>query len=234
MHPDLVTLLALQDEDTAVAALEARVQALDEQTAVLDREREAAAAAVARAREAAEVEEKRRRELALKVDEHRALQSRHLAALDAVRKDREATAAMAQIDITRRVLTQEESELQALTSRIADLHQAGELEQLAFEELEQRQAEQRGDLAVARADLEAQVATARAHRDATAQRVGRPLLQKYERIRGREKSIALYALRGAACGRCNTAIPLQRRNVMAAGRSIEVCEGCGVLLYATA
>ena len=43
---------------------------------------------------------------------------------------------------------------------------------------------------------------------------------------------ALYALRGAACGRCNTAIPLQRRNVMAAGRSVEVCEGCGVLLYA--
>jgi predicted nucleic acid-binding Zn-ribbon protein len=61
--------------------------------------------------------------------------------------------------------------------------------------------------------------------------VPRGILSKYERIRGREKSFALYQLRGAACGRCNTAIPLQRRNVMAAGRTIEVCEGCGVLLY---
>jgi predicted nucleic acid-binding Zn-ribbon protein len=63
--------------------------------------------------------------------------------------------------------------------------------------------------------------------------VPRSILSKYERIRGREKSFALYQLRGAACGRCNTAIPLQRRNVMAAGRTIEVCEGCGVLLYTT-
>jgi predicted nucleic acid-binding Zn-ribbon protein len=60
------------------------------------------------------------------------------------------------------------------------------------------------------------------------------MLAKYERIRQRDHAHALYPLRGAACGRCNTAIPLQRRNVIAAGRSIEACEGCGVLLYATA
>lgn len=232
MHPDLVTLLALQDEDTDIAALEARIGALDEQTETLDHERDAAAGAVTRAREIAEVEEKRRRELALKVQEHRSLHDRHLAALDVVRKDRETVAAMTQIEITRRVLTQEESELQTLTTRIADLHQATELEQLAFEELGQRQGTERAGIAKARGELDEQLAAARAHRDATAKRIGRPLLQKYERIRGREKSVALYALRGAACGRCNTAIPLQRRNVMAAGRSIEVCEGCGVLLYA--
>ncbi|HEY7878293.1 MAG TPA: hypothetical protein VIC55_08700 [Gemmatimonadaceae bacterium] len=232
MHPDLVTLLTLQDEDTAVATLESRVHALDRQTETLDRERSAAESAITRARETAEGEEKRRRELALKVQEHRALQDRHLAVLDSVRKDREAVAAMAQIEISRRVLTQEESELQTLTVRIADLHQAIELEMLLLDEITERQTSERAEIAKARAELDAQVAAARTQRDDTAKRIGRPLLQKYERIRGREKTIALYALRGSACGRCNTAIPLQRRNVMAAGRSIEVCEGCGVLLYA--
>ena len=149
-----------------------------------------------------------------------------------MRKDREASAAMAQIEITRRVLAQEESEMQALATRIADLHQTAELEQLSLAELEERQHTERAQIAAACGALDQEVASALAQRNQTAARVGRALLQKYERIRGRENSNALYALRGAACGRCNTAIPLQRRNVMAAGRSVEVCEGCGVLLYA--
>jgi predicted nucleic acid-binding Zn-ribbon protein len=74
---------------------------------------------------------------------------------------------------------------------------------------------------------------ARGRREGSAARVSRGILSKYERIRGRAHEPSLYPLRGAACGRCNTAIPLQRRNAIAAGRSIEVCEGCGVLLYAT-
>jgi predicted nucleic acid-binding Zn-ribbon protein len=232
VHPDLVALLALQDEDTAVAVLEARRRELDARETALDQERVSAESAIARARLAAEAEDKKRRELGIKVQEHRALHDRHLAALDAVRKDREATAAMAQIEITRRVLAQEESEMQTLATRIVDLNQAAELEQLSLAELAERQGTQRAEIAVARSAVDAELGTARAQRNETASRVGRPLLQKYERIRGRENSNALYALRGSACGRCNTAIPLQRRNVMAAGRSVEVCEGCGVLLYA--
>jgi predicted nucleic acid-binding Zn-ribbon protein len=48
----------------------------------------------------------------------------------------------------------------------------------------------------------------------------------------RNTSNVLYPLRGQACGRCDTAIPMQRRNAIAAGRAIDVCEACGVLLYA--
>lgn len=232
MHPDLAALLALQDEDTAVSALESRRNDLDARETALDQERVAAEAAIVHARQAAEAEDKKRRELGIKVQEHRALQDHHLAALDSVRKDREASAAMTQIEITRRVLAQEESEMQTLATRIADLNSTADLEQLSLAEVAERQSVERAEIATARAALDAEIATARAQRNQTASRVGRPLLQKYERIRGRENSNALYALRGAACGRCNTAIPLQRRNVMAAGRSVEVCEGCGVLLYA--
>ena len=50
--------------------------------------------------------------------------------------------------------------------------------------------------------------------------------------RGRKGERAIFALRGPSCGHCDTAIPLQRRNQMIGTGLIEVCEACGVLLYA--
>lgn len=232
MHPDLEALLALQEQDGAIAALEGRLGEADQEVAALDAERAALAAAVAQAQEDADAEERKRRELAGKMEEHRALEQRNLGALDSVRKAREANAAWAQLDITRRVIAQEESDMHTLALRINDLRQSAEMHGRELAEVEERQGAERAALDARRAEIEGELSTMREARRAAAERVSRSILQKYERIRGREKAEALYALRGAACGRCNTAIPLQRRNVMAAGRSIEVCEGCGVLLYA--
>ena len=41
-----------------------------------------------------------------------------------------------------------------------------------------------------------------------------------------------FRLRGPSCGHCDTSVPMQRRNLMAARGTIEVCETCGVLMYA--
>lgn len=232
MNPDLAALLALQDDDSAVTAIEARLQELVDRIEALDVERGAAGKALDRARAGVETEDQKRRDLALKIQEHKAIQDRNLAALDVVRKAREAQAAMTQVDVARRVLAQDESDLQALDARLAELRQAAEVNEQEVEEVDRRQSVDREELARSRAELEGELGEARSRRDSSAGNVPRVMLVKYERIRGREKSFALYQLRGAACGRCNTAIPLQRRNVMADGRSVEVCEGCGVLLYA--
>ena len=231
MNPDLAALLTLQDDDSAMSAIDERLHELERRTEALDGERSAINASMERTRAAAEAAEKQRRELAHKLDEHRAMQERNLSVLDSVRKQREATAAMTQVDMVRRVLVQEESDLQALNGRIAELKRAEEAALEELGEVDERQSAERADIARARSELAAELQEARAKRETSAAQVPRSILAKYERIRGREKSFALYQLRGAACGRCNTAIPLQRRNVMAAGRTIEVCEGCGVLLY---
>ncbi len=233
MNPDLAALLTLQDDDTAMATIDERLRELDRRAESLDGERSAINASMERTRESAEAAEKQRRELAHKIEEHRTMQERNLAVLDAVRKQREATAAMTQVDMVRRVLAQEESDLQSLNGRIADLKRAEEATLAELGAVDERQSMERADIARMRAELEGELKAAREKRAASAAQVPRSILSKYERIRGREKSYALYQLRGSACGRCNTAIPLQRRNVMAAGRTIEVCEGCGVLLYTT-
>ncbi len=231
MNPDLAALLTLQEDDSTMAAIDERIRELDRQLEALDGERSAVSATIERTRASVESAEKQRRELAQKIEEHRAMQERNISVLDAVRKQREAQAAMTQVEMVRRVLAQEESELQALNGHIADLERAEKATAAELGSVDERQGAEREEIARKRSECEGELEAARGRRADSAAKVPRTILGKYERIRGREKSFALYQLRGTACGRCNTAIPMQRRNVMAAGRTIEVCEGCGVLLY---
>lgn len=232
MSPDLEAVLALQAEDAIVSQLSGKLRALEERVKSLDAERVAVEESLARARTTAEAEEKRRRELAVKVEDHKAMQERNMATLDVVRKPKEATAAMSQVDMLRKVLSQEETDLHALSLRVHDLHHAIDGQERMLSELDARQSEQRAAFAAERSVAEAELQKARAIRAERAAHVPKPILLKYERILSRNTSNVLYPLRGQACGRCDTAIPLQRRNAIAAGRAIEVCEACGVLLYA--
>lgn len=232
MSPDLEAVLALQAEDTIVAQLNDKLKALDAQLKTLDAERTHVEDSLARARATAEQEEKKRRELSIKVEDHKAMQERNLATLDVVRKPKEANAAMAQVDMLKKVLSQEETDLHSLSLRVHDVHHAIDGQQKTLDELDARQQEQRAAHAGERAIIEAELAAARVVRNAKAQLVPKNILLKYERILSRNTSNVLYPLRGQACGRCDTAIPMQRRNAIAAGRAIDVCEACGVLLYA--
>ena len=98
--------------------------------------------------------------------------------------------------------------------------------------VEHRQAETRAGLDAERTEIEGQIGQARAKRDRTAQAVPRSMLAKYDKVRSRRRAETLFPLRGPSCSACDTAIPTQRRAVMAASGTIEMCEGCGALLYA--
>jgi hypothetical protein len=101
----------------------------------------------------------------------------------------------------------------------------------ALADVEREQKEARPEIETKRAELQARLDDAKRDRNGRAGSVPRPTLGKYDRIRGR-RGQALYPLRGGSCGNCDTAVPLQRRNLMQASGDIEVCEACGVLLYA--
>jgi predicted nucleic acid-binding Zn-ribbon protein len=233
VSPDLEAVLALQAEDTIVAQLNEKLRKLDSQLIALDAERKHLEDSLARAKSTAEQEEKKRRELSIKVEDHKAMQERNLATLDVVRKPKEATAAMAQVDMLKKVLSEEETDLHSLSLRVHDVHHAIDGQQKLLGELDLRQMEQREAHAKERAVIEKELSAAREIRNERATHVSKGILLKYERILSRNTSNVLYPLRGQACGRCDTAIPMQRRNAIAAGRAIDVCEACGVLLYAT-
>lgn len=233
MQSEVEALLALQEDDTRITELESRMRALDPKLAALDKKREGAAGALARAKTAVEGEEKRQRELQGKIAQHKQMQEKNLAQFDAVKRLKEATAAMAQVESARRIIAEDESELTALARRLAELRTSVATHETSLAEIEEEQATARDEIAKERSEIEEALASAKTDRNGKTSGVPRSLLGKYDRIRTR-RTHALYPLRGESCGNCDTAIPMQRRNQMAVNGPIDVCEACGVLLYRAA
>ena len=234
MHAEVEALLALQEDDQVIRQLEQRRDALAPRLMDLERQRQVAADALARTQAALESEEKRRRELDSRVTEHRQLHERNVQQLDHVRKMRDANAAISQVEQARKILASEESELQTMSRRIQELRSNIEAQREALAKLDEEQAPTRQQVESERAELDGQIREAQAKRTVAADRVSKSLLAKYDRIRIRRKGAhAVYALRGPSCGSCDTAIPLHRRSQMREKGEVELCEACGVLLYAT-
>jgi len=231
MQQEIEALLALQVDDLKIREIEAQIRTLDPKLAELDKRRAQASAALVRAQAVVETEAKKQRELQARLAQHKLVQERNLHQLDDVKKMREATAATAQVESTRRLMAEDESELQIVGRRLAELNAAVAAATTTLSTVEIEQELTRPDIESQRAALQTQLDDARKARQSLAAAVPTPILGKYDRIRGK-RPMALYTLRGGSCGNCDTAIPLQRRNMMAGTGHIEVCEACGVLLYA--
>jgi hypothetical protein len=231
MQGEIEALLALQEDDLKIREIEQQIRSLDPQLAELDKRKVQAAAALTRAEAAVQGEEKKQRELQGRLAQHKLMQERNLHQLEDVKRMREATAATAQVESTRRLMAEDESELAILGRRLNEMNAAVAASKQALTALEEEQRAARPEIEAKRSALQAQLDAAKRDRDGRAVSVSRPMLGKYDRIRGK-RTQALYPLRGGSCGNCDTAVPLQRRNIMAGSGQIEVCEACGVLLYA--
>ena len=230
MQGELDALLSLQVTDLQIADLERQLEALLPRIRDLERKRQEKAEAVDRAANAVQMEERRQQELERRIAQHTQLQERNLGQMDQVRNVREAGAATAQLDVTKRIIAEDEMEARATRERIAGLQASADELRMELEELDEAIETARAEIAEQRAEFDTGLAAARSERDARAALVSRTMLGKYDRIRGRRAS-ALYPVRGQSCGHCDTAIPLHRRSQMHSTGNIEVCEACGVLLY---
>lgn len=230
MQQEVEALLALQVDDLKIREIESQIRALDPQLAEFDKRKDQVLAVLARAEIALAAEEKKRGELQARLAQHKQMQERNLHQLDDVKRMREATAATAQVESTRRLMAEDESEIAILGRRITEMSAAVATSRQALSDLEEQQKAARPEIEAKRAALKSELDSARRDRDGRAGSVSRPMLGKYDRIRGKREQ-ALYPLRGGSCGNCDTSIPLQRRNIMAGSGDIEVCEACGVLLY---
>lgn len=232
MHPDVAALLAVQEDDAGIHDLETRLADLRPRLDQMAKDRDQALAALQQSRQAAEAEERRRADVASRVAQHKALHDKHQTALNSITSMREATAATAQLEATKRMIDEDERELAAIGQRLQDANHAVDERQRRAAELETAQANARESLAADQQQLEDALGKARATRAEKAKKVPRSLLSQYERIRSRKRVHALFPLRGQSCGNCDTMIPLQRRNAMVGSSRTEICEGCGVMLYA--
>lgn len=232
MHPDVQSLLAVQVDDLHVYELEDRLASLAPRLAALEKERGKVATQLDRLRSTVEAEEHRHREALIRVETHRALVERSQRAYESVTSPKEANAAITQLEQTKRMADDSQRDAAEVQGRINELrHQVADLEH-SLTEVEARQSDTRAALDVERKAILAEVDEATVKRNASAAKVPRAMIGIYDKVRARKHAEIVFSLRGPSCSACDTAIPTQRRAVMAASGSLEMCEGCGVLLYA--
>lgn len=230
--PPLAALLDLQAHDLALQTLEARASALATRRAALAAERETLAQQADQARRAADVEQKKHREISLRLAAARVELDKRVAAQDAAVRLAEVTAAVARVEEGRRAVAMLEQESQTSRRRTQDLVQRAQ--QLATRATAAGTAHEsaHATLEAEATELAGSLEPARAQRATLAALVAPELLAPYDRVRRRRPAEAIVAMRGSACSACDTAMPLQRHREMRAAARVEVCEGCGVLLFA--
>ena len=232
MKPDVSALLQVQDDDLRIYSIEDRLGTLMPRLSALEVDRKRAEDALVKARHQVEAEEKRQRDLQDRLRQHRELRDKSEGLLGQVASPREAAAAMAQIEQAKRFIADDERDLEVLGHRLGELRKAAAQREQDVQEIQRVQVETRASLDADRATLEKELGDARADREEKARSVPRTLLQRYDRIREKRRSTAIFPLRGQSCAHCDTAIPVQRRSTMVATGATELCEGCGVMLYA--
>jgi predicted nucleic acid-binding Zn-ribbon protein len=228
----VTALLAVQDDDLKIHELETRLVELRPRLDAMAKERDRALTSLQEARHIAASEERRRHEVAARVAQHRALQEKNQQALNNVTSMREATAATAQLETAKRMIDEDERELASIGQRASEASRMVEDREHVASELETAQAQARDSLAENQSDIEKKLEKVRSDREAKATNVPRSLLSRYDRIRSRRRVHAVFPLRNNSCGNCDTMLPLQRRSIMLNTGATEVCEGCGVMLYA--
>lgn len=234
MHPDVIALVALEGEDSAVEALEARLRSLEPRLQELERTREVAATALERAKSTLASEQDKLRESKARSASSRTLQERNQKQLDGITNIREATAASAQLDQSRKIASDAESETMRITARVDEAQARLTQAENAMADIEASQETERSAIAGERHTIESDLRHARMKRDGSAKRVSQPLLGKYEKVRRRRRGQSVFPLVNGACGSCDTKLPVQRRLEMQRTGAIEMCEACGVMIYAPA
>lgn len=232
MHPDLQSLLTLQEKDKTVDAVKAELAALVPEEKALNDEIEQHATMLGDAQRAVSGAEARKTELENRMQGFKQLQETRRQQLDFARGDKEAATIRAEIDMAKQVLVKEEADFLRSGAAIIEAEKRVKEAVKQHEATELRQVEAREALAGKRAELEQQLVTAQAERKAATADVKADLLARYERTRRGRAPTAVFALSKDSCGHCFTAVPVQRRILIMQGATIEACEVCGVLLYA--
>lgn len=231
MHPELESLLALQDRDIAVTQCDARLAALTPEVQMLEDRLAVAERVLAQARAGIQTASGRRDDLEGKIASYRTMQEQRRQKLEWVRGAKEASTLMAELDLARSVLAKEEAEFMRSGDAVGEAERRAAEAERALEQVREAQAAEREALAGRRDAIVSERERAVQEREAAAGAVRGEMLARYERIRRGKAPLALFALHGGSCGNCFTAVPTQRRALIQRGATIEACEACGVLLY---
>ncbi len=225
-------LLALQEIDIRIAALEGRQRLIPEQRSevarhitLLEQERSALTEAVERGRL-----DRRARENELDLEQER--RARYESQLNAVKTNVAYSALLTEIQTAKRTIGELEGRiLELMSEREESERRLAEID-VELEEKRAAAANELADLSREEEEIERTLEMERSRRGQMERAVDKNLLRLYDRLRRVNRFPALIALRGQACGSCHNQMPPQVVQEIKHSGSLHVCEACGVLVYA--
>lgn len=235
MHPDLPKLLDVQVKDRRLAELDTRARAIFAERATLDALLERGRAEVVAAERAVNDTARRRDEAEQKLATQRPQHEKRRQRLETERNPRVAAQLLADVELGRTILAQEESEWVRMAD---DVNARTVVAALANERVAAAEAEQAGARAVLdgrAAELAIEVASAQAERESAASQLDKTLRLRYDRLRKSRKNEILVPADNGTCTACYTAIPRSQIGpLQAEGILIDGCEMCGAIIYVAA
>ena len=225
-------LLSLQEMDGEIARSRAELRAMEEESQLLEEGLETARRVESVIAVRVEEADRALRQSERTVQAGRATLKRLQQRAQEVAKQRAAMAARVEMDAARQNLDSAETAMlegMQVQERVRAEHQAA-VEAL---ELEQQAADERmAEIRHLSTELADSIAVQMDQRENRALRIDGPARSVYDRVRAGRTSEALAPVVDGVCGHCFTSIPLQRQAEVRGGKTLIVCETCGVILHA--
>jgi predicted nucleic acid-binding Zn-ribbon protein len=232
MHPDLPRLLDLQTKDQHLASLSAQKRTLLAERMALDAVLERHRNEVASAKRTADEMAQRRDTMATSLETQRLKQEKRRERLDTERTPRVAAQLLADLEMARGILSQEETDWLRLAEDVGS-RQAGVAEHEShLAAAGSEQAEARAAIATRLEALEVDVNVAQREREAAASHLDKTLRGRYDRLRSSRKVEVVVPVDRGSCTACYTSIPSSRLGPLHAdGVLLDGCPNCGAIIY---
>jgi predicted nucleic acid-binding Zn-ribbon protein len=230
--PALVTLIAMQELDTAAEAARRRLAEIPAADQILLRKVADASAAVDRIKARRAENQAARRELEKRV----AVVDSRLARFDdhkaAVKTNQEFTALLHEIETAKAEKDALEEQILVLLEQDDEI--GGEIgkAESALGGVREEAAAGRAELETERGALDKELARLAAERADHATTIDRPLLAKYDQLLKLRKNLAIVPLAGDGCSACHVRLRLSVAQHARRNAEIVVCDSCQRILYA--
>ena len=231
MHPDLKTVIELQQLDARIAELNAQIDALPSQIQTLETQLHEFIHAHEERQQRLAKNQKERRELENEIKTIQVRITKHKDQLYEVKTNEQYKAMLKEIG-------GEEGKIRAFEDQILEkMIEAEQLEKLireAASRLDAEKARVAGEVRQLQALRQAEVDERdrlQADRKRDEASVGPQLLDQYERVRKARRGIAVAAVRDGFCTGCNVLLRPQFYNEARSNLSVLTCENCSRILY---
>ena len=231
MHPELKSVIELQQVDTAIAELSAQIDTLPAQVQSLESQLHEFIHTLEERKQRLAENQKERREFEAEIQQIRAKISKHRDQLYEVKTNEQYKAMLHEIEGEEANIRKiEDRELEKMMEaddlqghiREAEAHLAGEKARVAGEterlkSLQQADIDERTKLQARRAEL--------------AEALSKNLLQTYERVRNGRGGLAVAAVHDGFCTACHVSLRPQLYNEVRSTEALITCESCSRILY---